>query len=193
MDLEGEEAEEIRALMTELNRRQTKPGASAPSAVKRGEVFPSEAALVLTSAGPGVMRWGFSRPGGAGLVVNARIETAEERPMFRAAARCLVPAGHYFEWAHRGGEKIKYRIGVKNRPLYMAGLFRMENGAPVFAIQTQAPAPQIAFIHDRMPLILPQGARDAWLSGEPVEKARQAAILDVYFEREDGQTNLFPD
>lgn len=189
MDLEGEEAEEIRALMAELNRRQGPIGAAA----KRGEIFPSDPAAVLTAAGPRVMRWGFSRPSGAALVVNARSETADEKPMFRAALRCLVPAAHYFEWAHRGADRIKYRIGAESGPLYMAGLYRAEDGTPSFVVLTRAADARIAFIHGRMPLILSSGARAAWLRGAPLEKARREAVPQLFFVREDGQTSLFPD
>lgn len=79
--------------------------------------------------------------------------------------RCLVPAAYYFEWEKRGREKIKYAIGQNERGiLYMAGIYRLEKGVPVFTILTRAPADSIAFIHDRMPVILPDEAKADWLN-----------------------------
>ena len=112
------------------------------------------------------MKWGYTLPDGK-PVTNARSETAAEKPMFRDGMlnrRCLVPASNYFEWERRGRERVKYAIRPAGHPvLYMAGVYRMEGGRPVFAILTRAPAEPIAFIHDRMPVILPADAQAAWL------------------------------
>lgn len=112
------------------------------------------------------MKWGYSLPDGK-LIINARSETAAEKPLFRDGMfnrRCLVPATNYFEWEKRGKEKVKYAIRPSgNSMLYMAGIYRIENGRPVFSILTREPAEQIAFIHDRMPVILPDAEKDHWL------------------------------
>ena len=39
--------------------------------------------------------------------------------------------------------------------MYMAGIYRVENGRPVFTILTRDPAESISFIHNRMPVLLP--------------------------------------
>ena len=51
----------------------------------------------------------------------------------------------------------------------MAGLYRREkdSSVPVFVIMTRPAAPGIAFIHDRMPVIVPASARAMWLA-EPI-------------------------
>ena len=189
-------AEELQAIIEEVNRKQKEreekeQTAPAPSlAVKQGEVYPSDMAAVVTADHPHAMRWGFTRFDGKGLVINARSETIGEKPMFRAARPCLVPASHYFEWEHRGKEKVKYRIGLPGKPIYMAGLYRMEQGAPVFTILTRDPAPQIAFIHDRMPLILPASARAAWLNGDMTNDVLSTAELSVVFEQDGGQLSF---
>jgi putative SOS response-associated peptidase YedK len=137
--------------------------------VKRGEVFPSDIVPALTSAGPLLMKWGFSLGTGRGLVINARLETAGEKPMFKRAfakCRCLIPAGHYFEWKKESVSKEKYAIGQK-KLLFMAGVFRDSDDAPVpqFVILTCPAVSRLAPIHDRMPAILPEDARALWLSG----------------------------
>ena len=79
--------------------------------------------------------------------------------------RCLVPAAHYFEWEKRGKDRIKYAIRPGGAAvMYMAGIYRLENGAPVFTILTREPAAAISFIHDRMPVILPKEAAGDWLN-----------------------------
>ena len=132
------------------------------------------------------MKWGYSLPDGK-LIINARSETAAEKSLFRDGMlnrRCLVPASNYFEWEKRGREKVKYAIRPVGRPiLYMAGVYRMEGGRPVFAILTREPAEPIAFIHDRMPVILPAEALAEWLDirndGRDVLKS---ALTDMSYE-----------
>jgi putative SOS response-associated peptidase YedK len=48
----------------------------------------------------------------------------------------------------------------------MAGCYRWEKDSklPLFVILTRDAAPGIAYIHSRMPVILPGEAREAWLS-----------------------------
>lgn len=47
---------------------------------------------------------------------------------------------------------------------YMAGIYRIINGTPEFTILTREPADCIRHIHDRMPVILPQGISKDWLN-----------------------------
>ncbi len=83
-------------------------------------VWPEGAGAVLGEA-----EWGFARPGG-GLVVNARAETAAERPMFRDAfrrGRCLVPADGFLEWRREGRINQPHLFRGEEGSLFvMAGL-----------------------------------------------------------------------
>lgn len=133
-----------------------------------GEIFPTSIVPVIANNAPVLMKWGFSRLDGKGLVINARLETAAEKPMFKKAydmRRCLIPAGHYFEWRKDGAVKQKYAIG-SGKLIYMAGLYRYEEGLqlPLFVILTRPAAPDISFIHDRMPVIVPANIRRKWLT-----------------------------
>ena len=185
--LNGEEdAEELRELMNELQRKA--PDAAA--AIKLGEIAPGDLAPVIAPNRLRVpaafaMRWGYRLPGGK-LVFNARSETALEKPLFRDGMlnrRCLAPAGSYFEWETRGREKIRYSIRPAGQPIaYLAGVYRIEDGAPAFALLTREPAENIAFIHDRMPVILPDFARSAWLDARnDARDVLKAALTDVNF------------
>ena len=60
--------------------------------------------------------------------------------------------------------------------LFMAGVYRIENGKPVFSMLTREPAENIAFIHNRMPVILHPEAKNDWLNvryaaGDILERA----------------------
>ena len=128
---------ELRGIIDQLNRR----GAT----VKTGEIFPTDTVPVLANnrnrrVMPFPMQWGYTLPDGR-LLINARSETAGEKPLFQDAMRqhrCLIPAMNYFEWEKRGREKIKYAIRQADAGLlYMAGLYRVENGRAVFTILTR--------------------------------------------------------
>jgi putative SOS response-associated peptidase YedK len=57
----------------------------------------------------------------------------------------------------------------------LGGLFQRPKGADVharFTVLTTRPNATIAKVHDRMPVILPTGRLDEWLTAEPVEAAR---------------------
>ena len=86
--------------------------------VSAGEVRPCDTVPALASDRQGgqqifPMRWGFrqSRPEPSGrpaLLINARSETAAEKPSFREAwrsHRCAVPATGYYEWARPEGAR----------------------------------------------------------------------------------------
>jgi len=139
-----------------------------------GEIFPGDTAPVICksrggSIRPFAMEWGFSLSDGR-QVINARSETAAQKPMFRqsmAERRCVLPMSAYFEWEKRGNDRQKYRIRPEADALCcLAGIYRFENGAPRFAVLTAEAADEIAFIHPRMPLILPWAEHARWLSGE---------------------------
>jgi putative SOS response-associated peptidase YedK len=140
------------------------------NAMKTGEIFPTNIVPVLTPDSPSLMKWGFSRYDGKGQVINARLETATDKPMFRAsfaAHRCLLPASFYFEWEKRETKKQKYIIGLAE-PLFLAGLFRYEKESdiPLFVILTRPADRKIALIHDRMPVLIPREERRQWLQGQ---------------------------
>lgn len=138
--------------------------------MKLGEIYPTNVVPVIAKDIPSLMKWGFARFDGKGQIINARLETADEKPMFRKlieSQRCLIPAGCYFEWKKEGDQKQKYAIGLNN-PIYMAGLYRYEEteDLPLFVILTRPAAPDIEFIHDRMPVILSREAQKKWLTNQ---------------------------
>ena len=151
-----------------------------------GEIFPADTAPVLAvnrrrEKRVFPMEWGFTLPGGR-RVINARGESAGERPLFRdsfAARRCAVLASGYYEWDHNTPAHAKYAIRARDRrPIYMAGLYRMEQDKPVFSILTRPVAPAISFIHHRMPVILSRDAALLWIDPDQNPAPIMARAID---------------
>ena len=147
--------------------------------VREGEVRPMNIAPAVATSRSGApavfpMRWGFTLPSRPTPLVNARVETAAEKPSFReawASHRCMLPASRYFEWQHTpredgsGENVVKYAIRPKEPGIvWLCGLYRIENGLPVYVVLTREPSPDVAFVHDRMPLLLPRKAVRDWVN-----------------------------
>ncbi len=176
---EDDTAEDLQQIIEQVNRRYN---GETPLKVS-GEIFPTDTVPVIANSRsmmptPFAMRWGYTVPDRQPLI-NARSEPAAAKIMFKdgmAQMRCLIPAIHYFECEKRGREKIKYAIRpTESGTLYMAGIYRVVAGQPEFSILTRDPAQSIAFIHNRMPVILPLEAHADWLNirynGEDVLRA----------------------
>lgn len=140
------------------------------------------------------MSWGYTMPDGK-LIINARGETAADKPLFRdgmAQRRCLLPATNYFEWEKRAETKVKYAIKPSvSGVMYMAGLYRIEGNQAHCTILTMQPADSIAFIHDRMPVLLPREALQDWLN--PCYNAMdvlRAAVIDVALHPVEGVSQM---
>lgn len=142
--------------------------------IKTGEIFPTDAVPVLAEfaneLAPRPMVWGYPRFGGKpGSIINARSETAIDRPMFRKSLlerRCVVPTTGFFEWGlGEAGKKIKYRFNLPgDRALYLAGLWNDFAGEERCIILTTAANESMNGIHDRMPVILRGNALEQWVS-----------------------------
>lgn len=108
--------------------------------------------------------------------INARSETADEKPAFRDAwvdRPCLVLSSGFYEWqTANGGPKQPYRIYNDDQPAFaMAGLWEETkiDGEPVrsVTILTTDPNELVAPIHDRMPVVLREADERRWLEGSP--------------------------
>lgn len=150
--------------------------------VTEGEVRPSNMVPVIAPDKKGYQKvfpmvWGYHFPGIDRPVVNARVETAGQKPAFKDSwlrRRCIVPSSYYFEWAHvQKGKRIvpgdKYAIQTPGRQVtWLAGLYRIEAldtgfRYPVFTILTRNPSPELRKIHDRMPVVLPDEEIASWI------------------------------
>lgn len=164
-----------------------------------GKVHPTDIVPVIAPNPKGVrsvypMQWGFIAKDGKRTLFNARMETAGQKPTFKEAwksHRCIVPAAYYYEWQHFKSPDGKQRTGDKFaiQPkgctvTWLCGLYRIEDGYPVFVILTKDPTADLELIHDRMPLILPEEQIDAWInpSTKP-EDVIPYALSDMILER----------
>ena len=157
-------SEMIQAVLENLQSRQIE--------VKTGEVNPGDVSAVIASnrkLEPQAfgMKWGYKVPNGK-LIFNARSETAAQNAMFADGMkqrRCLIPADCYYEWQKTEYGKLKYEIAPNCVDgFFLAGIYRIEQGIPVFSILTKEPVDSIAFIHNRMPVILPNEVMRDWLN-----------------------------
>ena len=138
-----------------------------------------------------LMRWGLVPPwvkaDSEGVpeskgpqLINARAEKVTTSPAFRASAkskRCLVPMDGYYEWRANpdteAGKKVRKTPFFLHRAdgemLFMAGLWSAwkpaKDATPLLSctIITTDAVGELAQIHDRMPLIVPERDWDRWL------------------------------
>lgn len=134
---------------------------------RTGEIFPTNQAPILLTQGIAESVWGFPKWRQSGVIINARAETAAEKKMFQPAfrnGRCVVPASGFYEW---NGEKKKLLFQpTADAALFMAGLARSYEGQLRYVILTTAANASVADVHNRMPVVLPQAAVEAWLKDE---------------------------
>ncbi len=130
-----------------------------------------------------LVRWGFlpswaKDPKAFSLLINARGETVLDKPAYTNAMkrrRCLIPADGFYEWQAAGGRKQPYFIRDKaGAPLAFAGLWETWTGPngeelDTAAIVTTGANRVLSPLHERMPVILPPEAFDAWLGAGETE------------------------
>jgi putative SOS response-associated peptidase YedK len=107
-------------------------------------------------------------------LINARVETAREKPAFRRAfakRRCLLPADGYYEWltAENGAKQPYFIHPGDGGMLAMAGLYELwsppEGGERLLSatILTTEATDDVDRIHDRMPMLVEPERFEAWL------------------------------
>ncbi len=129
----------------------------------------------------------------ASRMINARSETAHEKPAFRSAfkrRRCLVPMSGFYEWQKRaGGQKQPMYIHGREEPiLAAAGLWEIWHGpdggeVPSVTIMTTRPNDLTRPIHDRMPVFLDRADYELWLDVAAPLPAVQALLKPFDPER----------
>lgn len=156
-----------------------------PDPVKSANIAPTDRVrTVLSAGGQRVLRrhvWGLippwsKGPQGAARMINARVETVAEKPSYRRAvttSRCLLPADAWYEWQVTDHGRLPHLVKrADDRPLWLAGVWARWHppggGPPVAsACVLTGPAPsQLAWLHDRAPLVVPDPFLDDWLNAE---------------------------
>ena len=144
-----------------------------------------------------VLRWGLIPPWAddpqiGSRMINARSETAPEKPSFRRAfreRRCLIPADGFYEWQRTNGAKQPFYIHMEDgRPFAFAGLWESWGGGGegeirTCTILTTGANAVVGEIHERMPVIVAPDAYDVWLDPAS-ERDELTGLLAPYPEDE---------
>lgn len=134
------------------------------------------------------LRWGFKVRGLNREIINARIETIAEKPSFRKAFfnnRCIIPANGFFEWETKEKSKVKYKIQVKDRPIFsMAGIYDLfvdkdNNEYYGVVILTRPANEEMSKLHHRMPVIIEKEKEDRWLEATSSEVLTMQGALET--------------
>lgn len=148
-----------------------------------------------------MLRWGLvpfwaDDPSIGSKLINARSETAFDKPAFRKAIaerRCVVPISGFYEWQAIEGERVKrphYITRADGEPIMLAGVWERwrdksasESGSKpesdpldTFAILTTAPNALMRPLHDRMPAILNTEQRETWLDPASERPALESCL-----------------
>jgi putative SOS response-associated peptidase YedK len=139
-----------------------------------------------------LVRWGLvpswaEAPTVGDRQINARAETVAVRSSYQTAfrrRRCIVPADAFYEWKKSDGDsatgrkapRVPYVVRRRDgEPLAFAGLWEIWRDPAVAddddpdawlrtcCIVTTEANSRLAPIHDRMPVVLPEGVWDEWL------------------------------
>lgn len=152
-----------------------------------------------------LMRWGLlpgwvKDPKDFPLLINARSETAAQKPSFRAAMRhrrCIIPASGFFEWQRDKATATSQAWWVprSDRGLAaFAGLSETWSAADGSQIDTcailttQATQP-FAAIHDRMPVMIGENDLTRWLD---CRNHTPADVADLLIAPADGLLQPVP-
>jgi putative SOS response-associated peptidase YedK len=144
----------------------------------------------------GTFKWGLvpswaKDPSIGNRMINARAESAADKPAFRTALarrRCLIPADGFYEWqrVEKGPKRphlIRHRDGS---PLALAGLWEVwrppgagddDPWLRTCTIVTTSANDAIAPLHDRMPVLVAPGDWDRWLDPSVDDPAAIADLL----------------
>lgn len=123
--------------------------------------------------------------------INARSESIHEKPTFRHAfrtSRCLIPATGYYEWATSLGKyspKQPFYISKEDgNQLSIAGIWsswQSEKGQVIqsAAIITREAVGELATIHSRMPVFMPEERWSDWLDPQSRDINRLINMMNV--------------
>lgn len=163
--LDIEENEKLAQIYLESQRN------SPEKTINSGVIMPSHTVPVIAKYKTPkpqamAMQWGYPKWDNKGLIINARSENVHKN-MFKsdfAYRRCVIASSGFFEW---DSDKNKFHFKLDaNLPMYMAGIFSVNDNGLVFAILTTTANEIVEEIHDRMPVILSKTNASKWLNND---------------------------
>ncbi|MGO9341317.1 MAG: SOS response-associated peptidase [Acidimicrobiales bacterium] len=150
---------------------------------------------LLASFRWGLIPWWAKDPSIGNKQFNARAETLGKRSAFRSALaerRCLVVADGFYEWkakqAGESGRKVPlYFTRSDGEPLTFAGLWETwrdptqprETRQRIHSctIVTTDAGPDVAPVHNRMPVVVESSDIDTWLGAGPLDPGTLERVL----------------
>ena len=164
-------------------------------------IAPTRTVLCLSAGAEGgrvlaTYRWGLippwaKEPSVGSRLFNARGETVAVKPSFRAAfkaRRLAVVSDGFFEWRRGAGTRRQpyFLSRADGAPMAFAGLWESwrdpatggdEAAVRSCTIITTEANPEVAPIHDRMPVVLERDGLEAWLDPLAAERDELEALL----------------
>lgn len=151
----------------------TRLARALPATQPRYNISPGTECAVIRAENGGpagaLLRWNFAPPwlrDPSRTQINARAETADEKPMFRDAfkrQRCLVPADGWYEWRPHGDRRQPVFFQFRDAaPFAFGGIWT----GGTFAILTTAPSTLAAAVYRRMPVLIREHDYEEWLDPE---------------------------
>ncbi len=174
-----------------------------------GDIRPTDVAAVIASGRSGnigvfPMVWGFTNEASSKPIINCRIETADQKNLWRESwhtRRCVILASWYYEWGvlptdegyiihrqQRDKKMTRFAIQPTGAEItFLAGVYRYEehNGKqiPMFSVITREAVEPVRSIHDRMPLMLKQEDVRDWVRPDARPSGiTERALTDVIME-----------
>ena len=140
------------------------------------------------------LKWGLvpswaKDPSKGSRLINARAESAADKPSFRAAfkyRRCLIPADGFYEWKKCSGKRQPYLVSMADGKTFaFAGLWEQWKGSPGEVVEsctilTTDANELVTPLHDRMPAILRPEDYDQWLDITMVKPELLVTLLRPY-------------
>ena len=121
-------------------------------------------------------------------MINARMETAGQKPAFRDALRrrrCVVPADGFYEWAPADQGRQPHHIHRTDRVLFgLAGLWEHwqtpEGGTlESCTVLTRPAEPPVSELHERMPVILDDEVLARWIDPLRQDAGEALALISA--------------
>ncbi|WP_296679024.1 SOS response-associated peptidase [Novosphingobium sp.] len=151
------------------------------SANYAAEVYPGYPGLIIAEGRAQAMTWGFPLvlKGKQGQLLKPKpVTNAREDKLTTAFwrdslvhRRCLIPVSQWAEAEGAKGHMTRTWYGLPGEDVFaVAGLWRPSTEwGRVYTMVMVDGHPQMADVHDRMPLILSRAAQRYWLEGTPDE------------------------
>lgn len=147
----------------------------------RYNLAPTEPVVVVVQRDDGrkveLHRWGLvpawsAKPSARSPLINARAETIAVSPAFRTSfirRRCIIPVDGFYEWQREGRRRQPFLIRPPSGLLAFAAIWAPWRDPATgdwllsSAVVTTAANSTVGRLHDRMPVMLDEGAWQRWL------------------------------